>query len=284
MQARPVATKSPPLQSDAGPNAFHWLYRPLATSSPNGVASGKQESHSVFVPIYDINPLRRIKFAYVNIALIAINVAVFFLFQERDIWTGNGCGQATFSKAFGIIPLQLLGTQVSFEGCPDGGLSALAFPPPLTLLTYMFLHGSIWHLLGNMLFLWVFGDNVEDALGHLRYLAFYLLCGIAGGLLFFAIAPHSTAPLIGASAAIAGVVAAYLMLSPRVHLWVLVFDIIPLQVPAYLAMGAWIIMNFVLAFNHADPSVAWWAHIGGLIAGALLVVVLRQRGVELFAK
>ena len=238
----------------------------------------------MFVPIYDINPLRRIRFQYVNVALIAINMLVFFLFQEKDVWTGNECGQVTFSKAFGIIPLQLLGTPVSFEGCADGALSALAFPPPLTLITYMFLHGSIWHLIGNMLFLWVFGDNVEDALGHVRYLAFYLLCGIAGGLLFFAVAPHSTAPLIGASAAIAGVVAAYLMLNPRVHLWVLLFDVVPLQVPAYLAIGGWIVMNFVLAFKHADPSVAWWAHIGGLVAGAALVVVLRQRGVELFAK
>ena len=238
----------------------------------------------MFVPIYDVNPLRRIRFQYVNVALIAINVLVFFLFQERDLWTGNECGQVMFSKAFGIIPLQLLGTPVSFEGCADGALSALAFPPPLTLVTYMFLHGSIWHLIGNMLFLWVFGDNVEDALGHVRYLAFYLLCGIAGGLLFFAILPHSTAPLIGASAAIAGVVAAYLMLNPRVHLWVLMFDVLPLQVPAYLAIGAWIVLNFVLAFSHTDPSVAWWAHIGGLVAGALLVVVMRQRGVPLFAR
>ena len=238
----------------------------------------------MFVPIYDINPLRRIRYQYVNVALIAINVAVFFLFQERDIYTGNECGQAIFAKVFGVIPLQLLGTPVSFSNCPDGGLSALGFPPPLTLVTYMFLHGSIWHLAGNMLFLFVFGDNVEDALGHARYLAFYLLCGIAGGLLFFAVAPHATIPLIGASGAIAGVVAAYLMLSPRVHLWVLLLDVVPLKVPAYLALGAWIVLNFVLAFNHADPTIAWWAHVGGLIAGAGLVVVMRQRGVELFAK
>lgn len=235
----------------------------------------------VFVPIYDINPLRRIKHAYINYLLIALNVLVFFLFQEKDIWTGNDCAQASFAKAFGIIPLQLLGTPVSYEGCTDW---LFTLPPPLTLITYMFLHGSIWHLIGNMLFLFVFGDNVEDALGHWRYLAFYLLCGIAGGLMFFAVAPHSTLPLIGASGAIAGVVAAYLMLNPRVHLWVLVFEVIPLQVPAYLALGGWILMNFILAFNHADPTIAWWAHIGGLVAGALLVIVMRQRGVELFAR
>ena len=238
----------------------------------------------MFVPLYDINPLRRIKFQYVNVALIAINVLVFFIFQERDIWTGNDCGQVTFSKAFGVIPLQLLGTPVRFQDCPDGALSALNVYPPLTLLTYMFLHGSWWHLLGNMLFLWVFGDNVEDALGHVRYFFFYMLCGIAGGLLYFATQLHSTAPLIGASGAIAGVVAAYVMLSPRVHLWVLVLRIIPLEVPAYLAIGAWIIMNIVLAFLNIDASVAWWAHIGGLIAGALLVVVMRQKGVHLFER
>ena len=237
----------------------------------------------MFVPIYDINPLRRIRFQYVNVALIAINVIVFFVFQERDIWTGNDCGQAIFAKVFGIIPLQLLGTPVSFSNCPDGALSALNFPAPLTLLTYMFLHGSIWHLLGNMLFLWVFGDNVEDSMGHVRYLAFYLLCGIAGGLLYFATQLHSTAPLIGASGAIAGVVAAYLMLNPRVHLWVLMFEVFPLQVPAYLALGAWIVMNLVLALLNLDSATAYTAHIGGLVAGAILIIFMRQRGVPLFA-
>ena len=237
----------------------------------------------MFVPIYDANPLRRIRFQYVNVALIVVNVLVFFLFQEKDIWTGNDCGQAVFSKAFGIIPLQLLGTPVSFENCADGGLSGLDFPPPLTLVTYMFLHGSIWHLGGNMLFLWVFGDNVEDALGHLRYLAFYLLCGVAGGLLYFSTQLHSTAPLIGASGAIAGVVAAYLMLSPRVHLWVLVFDVLPLQVPAYVALGLWIVTNVILAVLGLDASTAYLCHIGGLIAGAVLILFMRQPGVPLFA-
>ena len=234
----------------------------------------------VLVPIYDYNPLRRIRYPYVNFALIAANVLIYFLFQERDIWNGNDCAQAAISKAFGLLPLQLLGVPVNFEGCPVTGLP---IPPLLTPLTYMFLHGSIWHLFGNMIFLWVFGDNVEDALGHWRYLAFYLMCGIAGGLLFFAISPHSTVPLIGASGAIAGVVAAYLMLNPRVHMWVLVFDVIPVQLPAYFALGGWIVLNFALAFGHGDPAVAWFAHIGGLIAGGLLVIVMRQPGVPLFA-
>jgi membrane associated rhomboid family serine protease len=238
----------------------------------------------VFYPVYDINPLRRIRFQYVTVALIALNVLIFFIFQERDIFNGNDCGQVTFTKAFGVIPMQLLGTPVSFSDCPDGAINSLSIPAPLTLLTYMFLHGSIWHLLGNMLFLWVFGDNVEDALGHVRFLIFYLVCGVAGGLLYFATQLSSTSPLIGASGAIAGVVAAYVMLSPHVHLWVLVLRIIPLQLPAYWAIGAWIAMNVFLAFSGLDSSVAWWAHIGGLIAGAILVVFMRQRGVPLFAR
>ncbi len=238
----------------------------------------------MFLPVYDINPLRRIKFQYVTVGLIALNVLIFLIFQEKDIWTSNDCGQVTFTKAFGIIPMQLLGTPVSFSDCPDGAISAFNFPAPLTLLTYMFLHGSIWHLAGNMLFLWVFGDNVEDALGHVRYLVFYLLCGVAGGLLYFATQLHSTSPLIGASGAIAGIVSAYVMLSPRVNLWILVLRVIPLMVPAWTAIGAWIAMNIVLAFSGLDASVAWWAHIGGLIAGAILVVFMRQPGVPLFAR
>jgi membrane associated rhomboid family serine protease len=239
----------------------------------------------VFVPVYDINPLRRIRFQYVTVGLIALNVLVFLLFQVRDLYlTGDECAQVTFTKAFGIIPLQLLGIPVSFSDCPDGALSAFNFPAPLTLLTYMFLHGSIWHLVGNMLFLWVFGDNVEDALGHVRFLIFYLVCGIAGGLLYFATQLNSTSPLIGASGAIAGVVAAYVMLSPHVHLWVLVLRIIPLQLPAYWAIGAWIAMNLFLAVSGLDSGIAWWAHIGGIITGAILVVFMRQRGVPLFAR
>jgi len=245
----------------------------------------------VVVPVYDNNPLRRIRFQYVTVALIALNVLIFLLFQEKDIFTGNDCGQVTFTKAFGIIPLQLLGTPVSFSDCPDGTIPAVNLPAPLTLLTYMFLHGSVWHLVGNMLFLWVFGDNVEDALGHVRFLIFYLICGVAGGLAYFATQLHSTSPLIGASGAIAGVVAAYVMLCPHVHLWVLVLRFFPLRLPAYLAIGAWILMNLFFAFgnivlpnSHFDSSVAWWAHIGGLVAGAILVVFLRQPGVPLFAR
>jgi membrane associated rhomboid family serine protease len=237
----------------------------------------------VFVPIYDENPLRRISFQYANLLLIALNVIVFVVFQARDVWYGQECNALLFSKAFGIIPMELTGIQVNFEGCPVAVSGSLAMPEPLTLLSYMFLHGDIWHLLGNMLFLWVFGDNVEDALGHVRYVIFYLLCGIAGGLLHTVLSPGATAPLIGASGAVSGVVVAYLLLHPRVHLWVLVLRVIPLQVPAFLALGAWIGMNLVLAFLPSiQPLVAWWAHVGGMVAGAVLILVMRPSGVALF--
>ena len=146
----------------------------------------------------------------------------------------------------------------------------------------MFFHADIFHLLGNMLFLWVFGDNVEDAMGHMKFLFFYLTCGIAAGLVYAWMMPDSDMPLIGASGAVAGVIAAYLMLHPRVGVWVLVFSVIPLRITAGLALGLWIAMQVVMILvSNAGPT-AWWAHIGGLVTGAALVIFLRRPGVPLF--
>jgi membrane associated rhomboid family serine protease len=146
----------------------------------------------------------------------------------------------------------------------------------------MFFHLDVFHLVGNMLFLWVFGDNVEDAMGHVRFLFFYLACGIFAGVFHAWMVPDSDLPLIGASGAVAGVIAAYLMLHPRVGVWVLAFKIIPLRISAGLVLGLWIAMQVVMiALADAGP-VAWWAHIGGLIAGAVLIVFLRRPGVPLF--
>jgi membrane associated rhomboid family serine protease len=243
----------------------------------------------VFVPIHDTNPLRRIEFQYVNIALIAINVIVYLLFQLPPELQGDACAGSVMAKMFGVIPMELQGIQVAFEGCADTQAMTAVLPEYATLLSYMFLHGDFLHLLGNMAFLWVFGDNVEDALGHVGYLFFYLLCGVAGALLHATLTMEPTAPLIGASGAVSGVVMAYLLLHPRVHLWVLVLRIIPLRVRAYWALGAWIGLNVSLAVLPllpmslpVDPLVAWWAHVGGILAGGLLVLVLRRRGVELF--
>ncbi len=134
----------------------------------------------MFVPIRDENRLRSIPFQYVTLGLIAINAAVFVGLQLPDLLQSDTCGQMTLAKLLGVVPIELTGTQTTIEGCAPSG--ALSIPEPLTLITYQFLHGDFLHILGNMLFLWVFGDNVEDALGHVKYLIFYLLCGIAGAL------------------------------------------------------------------------------------------------------
>jgi membrane associated rhomboid family serine protease len=201
----------------------------------------------MFVPLHDENSLKSIRFQYVTIMLIAINVIV-YLFEVP-------------------IPTESMGPAV---------------PERLTLLTYMFFHGDVLHLAGNMLFLWVFGDNVEDAMGHLKFLFFYLACGVAGGLLHAWVEPGSESPLIGASGAVAGVIAAYLVLHPRVRVWVLALKAIPLRISAAFALGLWILIQVVMVLLPQVGPVAWWAHIGGLIAGAVLVVFLRRPGVPLF--
>ena len=243
----------------------------------------------MFVPISDDNPLRVISWPMVTILLIVANVAAF-------LYELTPAGQYV-AATFAIVPNELFGAGI-FGGAANGPNDRLAFPEGLTLITYMFLHGDPLHLIGNMLFLWVFGDNVEDAMGHGRFLVFYLLCGIAGGLVhaysaefgFAALLmktpamslPAGQIPLIGASAAVAGVIAAYLMLHPYVRVWVIAFRFIPLRVSAMLALGAWILTQFVMLLVPEVGPVAWWAHIGGIVAGALLVLVMRRKGVPLF--
>ncbi len=144
------------------------------------------------------------------------------------------------------------------------------------------MHADVWHLLGNMVFLWVFGDNVEDAVGHLRYLLFYFACAAAGAALHAVMLPGSDGPLIGASGAIAGVVGAYLVLHPRTKLWILAFGRIPLRITARWPLILWVLLQVVSVFGAAEDEVAWWAHLGGLLAGVLLILVLRLPGVPLF--
>ncbi|MFG1477342.1 rhomboid family intramembrane serine protease [Xanthobacter sp. V4C-4] len=224
----------------------------------------------MFVPIADINPLEHVRRPYVTYALIALNVAVYALLQQGF----SGAPVEAGLISFGAIPAVVCGAAVLPEGY-------LAPPPDLTLATYMFLHGSWLHLAGNMAFLWVFADNVEDAMGHLRFLAFYLLCGVAAGLAHVLAQPHSEAPLVGASGAVAGVIAAYLVLHPNIRLWALVFLKLPLRVPAYLVIGAWLAVQIWQAVAAGDQDTAWWAHLGGFAAGAALVTVMRRPGVAL---
>jgi membrane associated rhomboid family serine protease len=227
----------------------------------------------VFVPIYDYNPLRHIPFQIVTVALIVINCAVFAL--------QAGVMHPHMVATLGIIPVELFHVGI-VGGSAHGPRDMVAVPEAFTLVSYMFLHGDVLHLFSNMIFLWVFGDNVEDALGHARFLVFYLLCGTAGALAHSLVMPGSDVPLIGASAGVAGIIAAYLMLHPKVQVWVLALRFIPLKINAAWALGAWVAMQFVMLLVPDVGPVAWWAHIGGLVAGAVLVVWMRRPGIALF--
>lgn len=233
----------------------------------------------MFVPIGDDNPLKSIPFQYVTVSLIVINVLVFLIGSA-------GGGDQAFVSSFAVVPRELFQAGL-FGGTAPSSQDAIAIPERLTLLSYMFFHGDIMHLLGNMLFLWVFGDNVEDELGHLRFLFFYLACGAAAALMHAVMIPDSPDALIGASGAVSGVIAAYLMLHPKVGIWVLVAKFIPLKITAAWALGAWIVFQLVMAFMPSEGELvptAWWAHIGGLIAGAILIVVMRRPGTQLFGR
>ena len=224
----------------------------------------------MFIPLYDDNPNDPMFYPFVTRGLVGLNVIVFVFFQLPLF---NPDPDATIFT-FGITPAAL-GANMP--------LSAVAVPAELTFLTYMFLHGGWMHLIGNMLFLWIFGDNVEHAMGRLRFLLFYLACGIAGGVAHYLAYSGSSDPLIGASAAIAGVVAAYLMLFPHAKIWVLLLMRIPVKLSAKWILGAWVLFQFVNLLIATDEQVAWWAHVGGLLAGAVLVVFLRRPDVPLFA-
>lgn len=230
----------------------------------------------MFIPLSDDNPLEAIPFQVVTVGLIVINVVVFALTSLSP--------DPNSVLGYAVVPSELFlaGTSLVSVG-PDAG--TVLVPEPYTLVTYMFFHADIWHLAGNMIFLWVFGDNVEDAVGHVKFLVFYLACGIAAGLLHAVLAAgtdNAGVPLIGASGAVAGVIAAYLMLHPHVRVWVLAFKVIPLQISAAIVLGVWVITQVVMVLMPEIGPVAWWAHIGGLIAGAVLIIFMRRPGVPLF--
>jgi membrane associated rhomboid family serine protease len=222
-----------------------------------------------FIPFHDSNPLVHIKRPYVAWAILLINVAVFFLVQS-----GNLAGVSVASVgSFGLIPSAFNGLEESPALVPDF----------LTLMTYAFLHGDVWHLAGNMIFLWVLADNIEDALGHVRFIVFYLLCAATAGYTYVLTDPSSPAPVIGSSGAIAGIVSAYFILHPRAKMWVLLFARIPVRLRAMWVLGFWIVFQVLAAFGgSADDQVAWSSHVGGLAAGAVLIVIMRRRGVTLF--
>ncbi len=223
----------------------------------------------MLLPLHDDNPLKNIRFQYVTVGVIAACVAV-FVYQLSL----GGKGDQAFILGFGAIPAVVFG----LSALPE---ELARVPAELTLVTSMFLHGGFMHLAGNMLFLWVLGDNIEDALGHKRFVAFYLLCGVAAALAHGVTEPASTVPMIGASGAISGVIGAYLMLHPKARIKTLVSYFI-VWLPAWVVLGFWIGFQFLAISGGGGGGVAWWAHIGGFIAGALLIIPMRQQGVPLF--
>jgi membrane associated rhomboid family serine protease len=218
------------------------------------------------MPIYDDNPFTDPIKPFVNWCLIALNLAVFF--YETG---ATEIGLERMIETFSLIPAVFMGDIPAL-----GAVPALA-----TVVTYQFFHADIMHVLGNMIFLWVFGDDIERALGRLRYLAFYLLCGIIGGLVFVMSAPHSKIELIGASGAIAGVVVAYAMLRPCARVTVLVW-IIPLRVAAYWVIGLFVLTQLWNLGSASKSEVAYWCHFGGMLAGLILFPFMKPPGVRLF--
>ena len=224
----------------------------------------------MFLPLYDGAPLRFLRRPVVNYALIATNFLIFFLM------TAGAFGDADrIDLALGAIPAVLFDHSALAKGI------ALV-PAPLTLLTGLFIHANFAHIAGNMLFLWVFGDNVEDAMGSSRYLAFYLTCGVVGALVYGLMDQTSQAPLIGASGAISGVVTAYLVLYPRMRVFGLVLNILPLRLPAVWCLGGWIALQVVSALTNQGSNVGFWAHVGGIACGALLTPFLHRPAAPLF--
>jgi len=217
------------------------------------------------MPIWDHNPFKWPTPPYVMWSLIVINFAIYFL------QIGAGSEQMEHADLIaGLIPAAFTSVKIV------GGL-----PAPLTLLSYQFLHGSFMHVFGNMIFLFVFGDDIEELLGHWRFLVFYLACGVCAGLAFVLSAPGAHTELIGASGAVAGVIAAYLMYRPCEKVTVLL-GLIPLRIRAFWVIGGWAIWQVVEAASRNQDGIAYWAHVGGLATGAVLFLVMRPAGTRLF--
>jgi len=225
------------------------------------------------IPLRDDIPSSRVPI--VNFTLLGACVLVF-------LWQLS-LGQEGFERAvvsLGVIPATLLG---------DAELPAnlRLIPPEATVFTSMFMHGGLLHLAGNLLYLWIFGDNVEDAMGHGRFLVFYLACGIAAALAQALPDPDSTIPMIGASGAISGVLGAYLLLYPRARVLVLIplgFFSQIVHLPAVFVLGLWFVLQLVssLLADAAQGGVAFGAHIGGFVAGMALVPFFKRARVPLF--
>jgi len=230
-------------------------------------------------PIRDDNP--QFMTPYVTYGIIALNVAAWIFLQglgTEPRLSGSVC-------SLGLIPGELLQTLppgTSFQIGPRAFCTLTDSAAWYTLLTSMFMHGGWLHLLGNMWFMWIFGNNVEDSMGHGRFIAFYLLCGLAAAILQIASNAESGIPMVGASGAIGGVMGAYVLLYPRVQVHLLIFlgfFVTTVAVPAVLMLGYWFLLQLLGGFGSIGAQgggVAFWAHVGGFAAGAVLVLLFRD--------
>lgn len=222
------------------------------------------------IPIRDTTPSRT--FPFVNISIIIIN-SVIFLYE-----VSLGDQMESFLNAFAIKPA----TFIWLIKNDPFNIPTITFP----LFSSMFVHGGWFHVIGNMWYLWIFGDNVEDRMGHVRYLFFYLICGIGAGLTHIYFNPTSELPTVGASGAIAGIMGAYLMLYPMGRVVTLIpvfFFITFFRIPAIFFLGFWIVLQFIQGtlshtFQQNTGGVAWWAHLGGFVIGAILIFIFKKRG------
>jgi membrane associated rhomboid family serine protease len=217
------------------------------------------------IPIRDTN--RSEKFLVINVGIIAITVLVFI------VELSQGRRLQEFIYLYGLVPARYAESQVAAHFTTSQQV--------LPFLTSLFLHGGCLHLLGNMWFLYIFGDNVEGQLGHLRYLVFYVLCGLAAGASHLVLNWHSNVPTIGASGAIAGVMGAYLILYPRAKILTLLplfFFFTFIEVPAFIFLGIWFLFQFLIAAGTSAQAggIAWAAHIGGFLFGIVFLKLLEK--------
>ncbi len=225
----------------------------------------------MFIPLKDENPTSH--FPFFTLIFIGLNTLIFFYHAFSPQ------GGQYFAYRLGAIPYEITHFQQLIFTLGENQRNITRLSPPLTLLTSMFVHGSLFHLLGNMLYLWIFGNNVEDFLGHFRFIIFYFFTGLCASLTQIAFNPNSKVPMIGASGAIAGILGSYLILFPRARVLTLVFlfyfiRIVP--IPAFFVLGVWFILQVMNV--GLGGGVAWFAHIGGFVAGMLLIrLFLKKR-------
>lgn len=224
------------------------------------------------IPLHDDNPTERTP--AVTIACIAACVLVFLYQTSLPVDAGN-----SFVFQYGAIPALVFGQ----ANLPEMGV---AIPAYATLVTSMFLHGGWMHLIGNMLYLWIFGNNIEDVMGHARYVTFYLACGILAALSHVLIDPFSSVPMVGASGAISGVLGAYVLLFPRARVLILIPGVGITKVAAGVVLGMWFVMQLLsggMSIGGKGGGVAFFAHIGGFLAGMALIGLFKRRDVPFFA-